>query len=66
MIDLILLTATMQYENILKILPIIESKQKKFPNINILWVICRDVYNGKGDIEKVIKTLFKSEIQWIM
>lgn len=66
MIDLILLTAAMDYENLLKILPIIESKQKKFPNINILWVICRDIYNGKGNIEKVVKALFKSRLQWVM
>lgn len=66
MIDLILLTAVMNYENILTLQPIIEEKQKKFPQINLLWVICRDAFNGRGDIGRVTESLFKSKIQWVM
>ena len=62
---LILLTASCRYDNLMYLAKTIEPQYKKYiDKFDIRWLICKDQYNGTGNIKKVIKFIDKTNINY--
>ena len=62
---LILLTGTYRFNNLIHICKTIEDQYNKYiDKFDIRWLICKDKYNGFGDIEKFIAYINNTEINY--
>lgn len=64
---LILLTAALRFNNLIDIAKSININYDYYNSIfNIKWLICKDQYNGFGDINKVINYLNTTNIDYVI
>ena len=62
---LILLTGTSRFDNLIYLCKSIQLEYPKYKDVfNLKWLICKDQYNGKGNIKKFTKYVNNTDIDY--